>query len=206
MLADLALTPSLTFSSTLTITGLFSLPGQVRPQSQSFSGPSSFNANGTHENPPLFFRAPLGAVGPGAPIGSLARQSRRLYVGNITTEATEEAISAFFNGKMREMNLLSDGGLGEDLMGLGLKADEPVISVHLNYEKNYAFVEVGLTLSFLSLAFISLVVHAMLTIYLDCCPSLVPKSPRSYIRNRLRRYHLPEQRSQDSSTKRLRRR
>lgn len=58
-------------------------------------------------------------------------------------EATEEAITQFFNAKMTEMNLLSDKGLGEDLQGLGLAGDQPVISVHLNYEKNYAFVEVS---------------------------------------------------------------
>ncbi|KAK4702393.1 splicing factor U2AF 65 kDa subunit, partial [Phenoliferia sp. Uapishka_3] len=114
---------------------MFNLPGQSRP-SMPGAGPSSFG-----DNPPLFFRPPAGAVGPGAPIGSFARQSRRLYVGNITMEATEEAISHFFNSKMAEMGLLSDKGLGEDLMGLGLKGDQPVISVHLNYEKNYAFVE-----------------------------------------------------------------
>ena len=85
---------------------------------------------------------PQGGVPIPAPIGSFARQSRRLYVGNITMDATEEAIKHFFNTKLAEMNLLSDGKLGEDLHGLGLKGDQPVISVHLNYEKNYAFVEV----------------------------------------------------------------
>ena len=58
-------------------------------------------------------------------------------------EATEEAITVFFNAKKVEMNLLSDGQLGDDLQGLGLTANDPVISVHLNYEKNYAFVEVS---------------------------------------------------------------
>jgi hypothetical protein len=60
-------------------------------------------------------------------------------------EATEEAITHFFNSKMAEMNLLSATGLGDDLQGLGLKGDQPVISVHLNYEKNYAFVEVSVS-------------------------------------------------------------
>ncbi|KAM0789749.1 hypothetical protein ACM66B_006604 [Microbotryomycetes sp. NB124-2] len=109
------------------MTGLFNLPGQSRPTMPSGMG------------------LPM-AQGPGginipAPIGSFARQSRRLYVGNITTDATEEIIRHFFNSKLTEMGLLSDGKLGEDLHGLGLKGDEPVISVHLNYEKNYAFVE-----------------------------------------------------------------
>lgn len=60
-------------------------------------------------------------------------------------EATDEAITQFFNSKMVELGLLSDKGLGDDLLGLGLKGDQPVISVHLNYEKNYAFVEVCLS-------------------------------------------------------------
>jgi len=95
-------------------------------------------------NPPLHFRGGvpgMPGVGPGGPIGSQARQARRLYVGNITPEGTEENITHFFNAKMQEMGLLSEKGLGEDLQGLGLKGDQPVISVHLNYEKNYAFVE-----------------------------------------------------------------
>ena len=107
---------------------MFNLPGQSRP-----SMPQAIGG----------FGGPPGMVGPGAPIGSFARQSRRLYVGNITMEATEEAISNFFNQKMTEMGLLSTKGLGEDLQGLGLAGDQPVISVHLNYEKNYAFVEVS---------------------------------------------------------------
>lgn len=112
---------------------MFNLPGQSRP-----TLPSGAPAAG--DMPPLFFRPPGGLP---QPIGSFARQSRRLYIGNITMDATEEAITHFFNSKMAEMNLLSDKGLGEDLQGLGLKGDQPVISVHLNYEKNYAFVEVN---------------------------------------------------------------
>ncbi|KAK4051593.1 hypothetical protein OIV83_002733 [Microbotryomycetes sp. JL201] len=109
------------------MTGLFNLPGQSRPMMPSGMG--------------LPMAQGPGGVNIPAPIGSFARQSRRLYVGNITTEATEEIIRHFFNSKLTEMGLLSDGKLGDDLHGLGLKGDEPVISVHLNYEKNYAFVE-----------------------------------------------------------------
>ncbi|KAM0745828.1 hypothetical protein T439DRAFT_350972 [Meredithblackwellia eburnea MCA 4105] len=118
------------------MTGMFNLPGQTRPTLPPGANPNLQNG----QNPPLFFRPP-GAVGPGAPIGSSARQARRLYVGNITMDATEEGLTHFFNSKMAEMGLLSDKGLGEDLQGLGLKGDQPVISVHLNFEKNYAFVE-----------------------------------------------------------------
>lgn len=112
---------------------MFNLPGQNRPSMPGVIG--SFGV-------PIDTFHPAPGQGAGAP-GSAARQARRLYVGNITTEATEEAISSFFNGKMKEMGLMSDKGLGEDLQGLGLVGDEPVISVHLNYEKNYAFVEVS---------------------------------------------------------------
>ncbi|GJN94428.1 hypothetical protein Rhopal_007508-T1 [Rhodotorula paludigena] len=124
-----------TYTSTQAkMTGMFNLPGHTKPYL-----PSGVEMA---ENPPLFYRPPVyGTVGPGAPIGSQARQSRRLYVGNVGMEATEETIRAFFNNKMAENGLLSDGHLSEDLMGLGLKGDQPVISVHLSYEKNYAFVE-----------------------------------------------------------------
>ncbi|GAA5926495.1 uncharacterized protein JCM15063_000291 [Sporobolomyces koalae] len=123
------------------LTGMFNLPGHTRPYLPPGFDPSTIPAV-EGQNPPLFFRPPVfGAVGPGAPIGSLARQARRLYVGNITMEATEETIAQFFNSKMVELGLVSDGHLGDDLQGLGLKGDQPVISVHVNYEKNYAFVE-----------------------------------------------------------------
>lgn len=120
--------------------GMFNLPGQTRPSfgGGGFGGPGGGFGG---DNPPLFFRPPPGAVG-NAPLQSFARQSRRLYVGNITMEATEENMAAFFNKKMVEMNLTSDKGLAEDLQGLGLKEDVPVVSVHVNFEKNYAFVEV----------------------------------------------------------------
>ena len=120
---------------------MFNLPGQTKPYL-----PPGVELG---ENQPMFYRPPVfGAVGPGAPIGSQARQSRRLYVGNVGMDATEESIRQFFNTKMAENNLLSDGHLSEDLKGLGLKGDQPVISVHLSYEKNYAFVEVSPPSSF----------------------------------------------------------
>ncbi|KPV73218.1 uncharacterized protein RHOBADRAFT_38417 [Rhodotorula graminis WP1] len=116
------------------MTGMFNLPGQTKPYLPAGAD--------TTDNPPLFYRPPVfGTVGPGAPIGSQARQSRRLYVGNVGVEATEESLQQFFNSEMARNGLLSDGHLSEDLQGLGLKGDQPVISVHLSYEKNYAFVE-----------------------------------------------------------------
>jgi splicing factor U2AF subunit len=61
---------------------------------------------------------------------NLSRQSRRLYIGSITPEITETNLQDFFNAKMKEMNLGTDG------------PGDPVLAVQCNYEKNYAFVEV----------------------------------------------------------------
>lgn len=61
---------------------------------------------------------------------NLSRQSRRLYIGSITPEVTEQNLADFFNVKMEEMKI-GTGGPGN-----------PVLAVQCNYEKNYAFVEV----------------------------------------------------------------
>jgi len=61
---------------------------------------------------------------------NLSRQSRRLYIGSITPEVTEQNLADFFNSKMIEMEI-GTGGTGN-----------PVLAVQCNYEKNYAFVEV----------------------------------------------------------------
>ncbi|KAJ7245108.1 hypothetical protein B0H12DRAFT_788593 [Mycena haematopus] len=60
---------------------------------------------------------------------NLSRQSRRLYIGSITPEVTEQNLADFFNVKMEEMKI-GTGGPGN-----------PVLAVQCNYEKNYAFVE-----------------------------------------------------------------
>lgn len=61
---------------------------------------------------------------------NLSRQSRRLYIGSITPEVTDNNLAEFFNTKMIEM-AIGTGGPGN-----------PVLAVQCNYEKNYAFVEV----------------------------------------------------------------
>lgn len=61
---------------------------------------------------------------------NLARQSRRLYIGSITPDINEQNLADFFNSKMKEMDI-----------GTGVSGD-PVLAVQVNYEKNYAFVEV----------------------------------------------------------------
>ena len=59
------------------------------------------------------------------------RQARRLYVGNIGWETSEQMICDYFNGKMREMGLVNHV----------LPGEEPCIGAQVNPEKGYAFVE-----------------------------------------------------------------
>ena len=100
--------------------GLFNLPGANRTQI-----PPILSIPGLP--PPM----PVQTFGMG--IGSnpnLSRQSRRLYIGSITTDVNEQNLADFFNEKMTEMNI-GTGGPGN-----------PVLAVQCNYEKSYAFVEV----------------------------------------------------------------
>ena len=62
---------------------------------------------------------------------NLSRQSRRLYIGSITSDVNEQNLADFFDSKMIEM------GTGTGSPG------KPALAVQCNYEKNYAFVEVG---------------------------------------------------------------
>ncbi|KAG5731470.1 Splicing factor U2AF 50 kDa subunit [Termitomyces sp. T112] len=100
-------------------TGLFNLPGANRTQVPPILGVAGLP-------PPM----PVPSFGMG--IGgnpNLSRQSRRLYIGSITPEVTEQNLAEFFNTKMIEM-AIGTGGPGS-----------PVLAVQCNYEKNYAFVE-----------------------------------------------------------------
>ncbi|CAK5273957.1 unnamed protein product, partial [Mycena citricolor] len=100
-------------------TGLFNLPGANRTQIPPILGIAGLP-------PPM----PVPSFGMG--IGgnpNLSRQSRRLYIGSITPEVTEQNLADFFNAKMEEMKL------GTNASG------NPVLAVQCNYEKNYAFVE-----------------------------------------------------------------
>jgi splicing factor U2AF subunit len=58
------------------------------------------------------------------------RQSKRLYVGNVTEAIQEQPLLEFFNGKMHENKFAAD------------MPGDPVASVQVNVEKGYAFVEV----------------------------------------------------------------
>ncbi|QRW03194.1 RNA recognition motif protein [Ceratobasidium sp. AG-Ba] len=101
--------------------GMFNLPGANRT-------PLAPNILGmTGALPPIHYGQ--GSFAPGTAAPNLARQSRRLYVGNITYEANETNLQEFFNRKMVEMKI----GTGQ--------AGDPVIGVQINHEKSYAFVE-----------------------------------------------------------------
>lgn len=59
---------------------------------------------------------------------ALARQSKRLYCGNLPMGINEDILSDFFNQTMISTNLTTGAGA-------------PVVSVHINHDKNYSFVE-----------------------------------------------------------------
>lgn len=104
--------------------GLFPLPGQVvgTRTPQSFAPPSALMADGSR------IRVTQGAAGPAAINATLARQARRLYVGQIPYEVDEKAVEEFFNSTMQQMSL-AEG--------------KCVVAVQINHDKNYAFVEVN---------------------------------------------------------------
>ena len=106
--------------------GLFPLPGQVvgTRTPQSFAPPSehAMMSDGSR------VRVTQGAAGPVALNATLARQARRLYVGQIPFEIDEKGMADFFNSTMEQ---------------LGTVEGEAVVSVQINHDKNYAFVEVA---------------------------------------------------------------
>ncbi|KAJ3035307.1 hypothetical protein HDV00_004083 [Rhizophlyctis rosea] len=99
-------------------TGHFPLPGQpARMGMSAFSFVSGDRAEALR----------LASVG-GPQGASLARQARRLYVGNIPYGISEEALMAFFNQTMIQLNITTGGG-------------DPVLAAQINHDKNYAFCE-----------------------------------------------------------------
>lgn len=106
------------------LTGLFPLPGQVvgTRTPQSFQPPPDHATlqDGSR------IRVTQGAAGPVALNATLARQAKRLYVGQIPFGIEEKPMADFFNATMEQMRL----------------ADmTPVLAVQINHDKNYAFVE-----------------------------------------------------------------
>jgi len=58
----------------------------------------------------------------------ITRQARRLYLGNIPFGTTEDAMTEFFNKQMKDC-------------GLACAAGNPVIATQINFERNFAFLE-----------------------------------------------------------------
>ncbi|KAI8368833.1 hypothetical protein EDC96DRAFT_504520 [Choanephora cucurbitarum] len=118
-------------------TGLFPLPGQVvgTRTPQSFQPPP---VNGSHPTTLYHYndhatmhdgsrvRITQGAAGPVALNATLARQAKRLYVGQIPFGIDEKGMADFFNATMEQLKLADT---------------TPVIAVQINHDKNYAFVE-----------------------------------------------------------------
>ncbi|RKP23477.1 hypothetical protein SYNPS1DRAFT_30775 [Syncephalis pseudoplumigaleata] len=70
------------------------------------------------------------AGAPASSAGALAaRQSRRLYVGNLPYHITEGTLVEFLNHSAREMNLVTR------------EEEDAVLAAHINVEKNFAFVD-----------------------------------------------------------------
>lgn len=120
-------------------TGLFGVPGQSRTLGVP---PSIIGRDSTGQAvipealPPLRFGGDLPAsngqsadssqVGSG--MNSANRQSRRLYIGNVGGGTSESNFMAFWNDKMKEMKF-------------NLAEGDPCISVQVNGDKGYGFVE-----------------------------------------------------------------
>ncbi|CAO0796197.1 unnamed protein product [Mucor circinelloides] len=106
-------------------TGLFPLPGQVvgtrTPQSFQPPPPSDHMM---HDGSRI--RVTQGAAGPVALNATLARQAKRLYVGQIPFGIDEKPMADFFNETMEKLHLADT---------------TPVLAVQINHDKNYAFVE-----------------------------------------------------------------
>ncbi|TPX61839.1 hypothetical protein PhCBS80983_g00758 [Powellomyces hirtus] len=98
-------------------TGHFPLPGQPGRMATGFGAFDMFG-----------MKMSQGAAGPVAQSASLARQARRLYVGNIPYGIQEDGLMEFFNGTMAQLNITTAAG-------------NPCIAVQINHDKNYAFIE-----------------------------------------------------------------
>lgn len=94
------------------MTGLFPLPGQV----VGTRTPQSF------QPPPVNHKFDDRAIVNTA----LTKQAKRLYVGQIPLGLEENALADFFNATMHQLKM---------------RDRTPVVSVQINHEKNYAFVE-----------------------------------------------------------------
>jgi splicing factor U2AF subunit len=108
-------------------TGHFPLPGHIGALKAAglYHG---YIASGLMPSPYAHPLITQGIAGNGGQTLTLARQAKRLYVGNIPFSITEGEIERFFNATMKELNIAKSG-------------ENPVVSVSINHDKNYAFVE-----------------------------------------------------------------
>ena len=94
---------------------MFPLPGAPRQQPMD---PSRLQA---------FMNQPSGSAGSAALKPSNARQSKRLFVSNIPSTASEDAVINFFNLQLNGLNVIP--------------STDPCISAQLNQEKTFALLE-----------------------------------------------------------------
>ena len=84
--------------------------------------------------PPLHLGVPssliAGSFPPSGVINPI-RQSKRLYIGGIKDEMTEDELQEYFNKLMQEHKIAAE------------MPGEPVTQVQINLEKSFAFVEVN---------------------------------------------------------------
>ena len=94
---------------------MFPLPGAPRQQPMD---PSRLQA---------FMNQPSGSAGSAALKPTNARQSKRLFVSNIPSSASEETVVSFFNLQLNGLNVVT--------------STDPCISAQMNQEKTFALVE-----------------------------------------------------------------
>ena len=99
----------------LTKTGMFPLPGAPRQQPMD---PSRLQA---------FMNQPSGSAGNAALKPSNARQSKRLFVHNVPTTATDEGIINFFNLQLNGLNVI--------------EGSDPCISCQISKDRAFALLE-----------------------------------------------------------------
>lgn len=100
------------------------LLGKARPSASSAHAPQHLSAAATPAIPqPQLINTPNAD-----PSMQATRHARRLYVGNLPLDTVEEQISDFFNRALVAANGSESG-------------DKPVISVYINLEKRFAFIE-----------------------------------------------------------------
>lgn len=99
----------------LIIVGMFPLPGAPRQQPMD---PSRLQA---------FMNQPSGSAGNAALKPSNARQSKRLFVHNLPTTATDEGIVSFFNLQLNGLNVI--------------EGSDPCISSQISKDRSFALLE-----------------------------------------------------------------